>query len=342
MKRKQSKAASGRQEAHPERQAEATANAGGGTTNGRGMREKRPARGPDGEVLLGKDDDAAVQASSSVPAGAPASGQQGDNAPSGNSWVGNAEIAPSAASSTAVLAHHAGDGEHISEGEGECVAKGAQETIVSDDQIAATSPSAACVLTKDAAVLTSTERSAKWRAAQKHTKEAQQLKDLAQRESERRTEQIAVAEIQEPETDEQADVHMPADDWVEPEKKKKWNVGQTIRLILCACHATMLSFLAALGQIPKRIDEQVNSSINPMLPNDQFFEVIRRRAPTCPSPLRAHMSITVVFVCELFLCMLIPMLPNVCRCTCPHMHVGTQTSSPPRARTFITIVCVRE
>jgi len=290
MKRKQSKAASGRQEAHPERQAEATANAGGGTTNGRGMREKRPARGPDGEVLLGKDDDAAVQASSSVPAGAPASGQQGDNAPSGNSWVGNAEIAPSAASSTAVLAHHAGDGEHISEGEGECVAKGAQETIVSDDQIAATSPSAACVLTKDAAVLTSTERSAKWRAAQKHTKEAQKLKDLAQRESERRTEQIAVAEIQEPETDEQADVHMPADDWVEPEKKKKWNVGQTIRLILCACHATMLSFLAALGQIPKRIDEQVNSSINPMLPNDQFFEVIRRRAPTCPSPPRAHMS----------------------------------------------------
>ena len=95
MKRKQSKAASGRQEAHPERQAEATANAGGGTTNGRGMREKWPARGPDGEVLLGKDDDAAVQASSSVPAGAPASGQQGDNAPSGNSWVGNAEIAGS-------------------------------------------------------------------------------------------------------------------------------------------------------------------------------------------------------------------------------------------------------
>jgi len=226
-------------------------------------------------VLLGKDDDAAVQASSSVPAGAPASGQQGDNAPSGNSWVGNAaEIAPSAASSTAVLAHHAGDGEHISEGEGECVAKGAQETIVSDDHTAATSPSAVCVFTKHAAVLTSTEHSAKWRATQKHTKEAQQHTDLAQRESDRRTEQIAVAEIQEPETDEQADVHMPADDWVEPEKKKKWNVGQTIRLILCACHATMLLFLAAFGQIPKRIDEQVNSSINPMLPNDQFFEVI--------------------------------------------------------------------
>lgn len=148
------------------------------------------------------------------------------------------------------MANHAGEGEDMSEREGECVGKGAQQTIVSDDQIAATSPSAACVLTKDAAVLTSTERSAKWRAAQKQTKEAQQLKDLAQRESERRTEQIAVAEIQEPETDEQADVHMPADDWVEPEKKKKWNVGQTIRLILCACHATMLSFLFCTCSFP--------------------------------------------------------------------------------------------
>jgi len=84
-------------------------------------------------------------------------------------------------------------------------------------------------------------------------------------------------------------------------EKGKVELGQTIRLILCACQVTILPFLAALGQIPKRIDKQVNLSTNPMLPNSQFFEVIANNCGHNPFAAVRHIAL-LLCLCMSALC----------------------------------------
>jgi len=176
----------------PGRQAAAPA-AGGSTANDRGMRPKKPAKGSDGLAYV------AIQASAvlSVPAGAPASRQEADHAPFGNSWVGSAaEIATSAATSAASsivgLAEHAGV-ECLGTGEGEGVGKGMHKTIVSVEAVV-TSPSTACVLAAEPGghiPMTSAQSTAKMRATRKQTRLTLELQDLAQCQSEQAEEKIA-------------------------------------------------------------------------------------------------------------------------------------------------------